>query len=85
MVVAITFVPGETVRRLLPNRSLFASRMVTTPAPFVVEEFVRKARLARNDCRRCGVEEPPPPQDTHPAVAIKTKKIPAFLNGTPMG
>src|SRR4051812_28256019 len=77
MVVAITLVPGETViGGRFPNRFLIASMMVITPAPLLVDELVRKARLAKKERLSRGFDDPPPPQETHPAVAIKMNKIP---------
>ena len=58
--------------------------MLTTPAPLLVDEFVMKARLAKKVRLSRGFDEPPPPHETHPAVAIKTNKIPVFFKKTPL-
>src|SRR5437868_8961302 len=75
MVVAITFVPGETAIAWFPKRSLSASTMLTTPAPLLVDELVMNARLAKKVKLSRGFDEPPPPQETHPTAPIITSKI----------
>ena len=59
--------------------------MLTTPAPLLVDELVMNARLARKVRFSCGLEDPPPPpQETHPAAAIRTNRIPVFFKKTPL-
>src|SRR5438105_9576224 len=59
--------------------------MLTTPAPLLVDELVTNARLAKKVRLSRGFDfPPPPPHETHPAVAIKTNKIPVFFKKTPL-